>query len=318
MAALHHYILVVIDFMDRMDGMKKLLAIAMFMLWFAGRAWGQLIINPADTDSLEGWWYADGIDQMDATSVATWPDSSGNARNFTQGTSSDRPTFLLSQSPTTLPGVIFDGTSDIMDAGVASTWRFLHNGESVTVGIVLEVSAPVGSGVHVLLDNSNALTGTYGFIASLTSTPANGAAFTCENNSSINYDVVSATNAISTSAPTILLFSFQDGIADSGAIFYANDTTAGYDDTQGLAWLDVDALNVLALGSRNNGVSTYCFSGTIYEVAIWSKAFSREQRTGIHNYFYDKWIGPLPGGAGDDALRVRRRGLARAVAQRMN
>ncbi len=79
--------------------------------------------SPLDIAGLEYWFKADAITGLsDADPVATWPDSSGNGRDATQGVAGLRPTYRTSVQ-NGLPVVRGDGVDDILStAAVDINW----------------------------------------------------------------------------------------------------------------------------------------------------------------------------------------------------
>lgn len=91
--------------------------------------------TPASLTGLQIWLKASAISGADGDAVATWPDSSGNARNLTQGTAAARPTLKLSVY-NGKACVRFDGVDDVLSVAsqnLNATWGIT---DSVTVWLV--------------------------------------------------------------------------------------------------------------------------------------------------------------------------------------
>lgn len=69
------------------------------------------IPSPSDIDGLQVWFKANALSLSDTDPVATWADSSGNARNGTQATGGKQPTYKANQV-NGLPSVLFDQVND--------------------------------------------------------------------------------------------------------------------------------------------------------------------------------------------------------------
>ena len=77
-------------------------------------------VQPTDMSGLTLWLKADTMSHPDATAIATWPDSSGNGRNFTNGTGAAQPIFVTNFL-NGLPVVSFDGNDNLertFDSGI--------------------------------------------------------------------------------------------------------------------------------------------------------------------------------------------------------
>lgn len=75
---------------------------------------------PIDLAGLQQWVRADALSLSDGDPVSTWPDDSGNSRDFTQATSGARPTFRTN-IVNGLPVVRSDGTTDRMVSALPMT-----------------------------------------------------------------------------------------------------------------------------------------------------------------------------------------------------
>src|ERR1051325_4711729 len=73
--------------------------------------------SPSDISGLKIWLKADaGAGSSDGDAVGTWTDQSGTSHDFTQATSSKKPTYKTNIQ-NSLPVVRFDGTDDEMSGG---------------------------------------------------------------------------------------------------------------------------------------------------------------------------------------------------------
>lgn len=114
--------------------------------WIANRLWSPLVLRPA--------LWLDAADLSTITTVSggvsEWRDKSGNARNATQSTAINRPTYE-SFDPNTglpsnaigtgLPAISFDGTNDSLELPTG----FLFGATSVSVAMVLRGPTTAGS-----------------------------------------------------------------------------------------------------------------------------------------------------------------------------
>ena len=82
---------------------------------------GAAAFSPLDISGLQLWLDASQIVGLnDGDPVGTWPDSSGNGRDFTQATGSSKPVYKTNIRGT-LPAVLFDGVDDHVEATFSCT-----------------------------------------------------------------------------------------------------------------------------------------------------------------------------------------------------
>lgn len=104
------------------------------------------ITSPADLTGLHGWWDASQIaGAVDNTTIASWPDLSGNGRNFAQATAGTRPTYLANQLGAG-PAVNFSG------AQWMSTAAFTAMAQPYTI---FAVARPATGGDRDILGGNN-------------------------------------------------------------------------------------------------------------------------------------------------------------------
>jgi len=91
--------------------------------------------KPSQIPGLQLWLDASQITGLnDGDAVATWSDVSGNARDFTQGTASSRPTYKTNQRGS-LPAVLFDGIDDYLSATFSCTGKTVVCVFKITGGV---------------------------------------------------------------------------------------------------------------------------------------------------------------------------------------
>ena len=105
---------------------------------------------PASIPGLSLWLDADDLVSLgDGVAVENWDDPRENGMRATQATAGSRPTVQTAE----LNGhaiVRFDGTDDRLAAGVASDWRFLHDGTGCTVFVVAKTSSANPNAIQTL------------------------------------------------------------------------------------------------------------------------------------------------------------------------
>lgn len=111
--------------------------------------------TPADIAGLAAWLKASSITASDGDLIGTWPDSSGNARDYAQATSAKQPTYR----PTALggkPALRFDGVDDAM-VGNAAALTAMTGSPGFTVFAVLTRNA-TGTSRRVWSETKNGST----------------------------------------------------------------------------------------------------------------------------------------------------------------
>jgi len=63
---------------------------------------------------------------LNGSAVSQWNDKSGNGRNATQATAANQPTYSATNFPGSLPGLLFDGSNDIMDVSTTAMQNQTH------------------------------------------------------------------------------------------------------------------------------------------------------------------------------------------------
>lgn len=133
---------------------------------------GSRPFSPTQLPGLALWNKGDAITGLsDGDPVASWLDSSGNGRTWTQATASKKPTFKTGVTNSGLPAVLFDGIDDLMTQAAFGVAAGGTTGSHYAV--VKVVSYAVGV-VPVVLDTRtwNATPATLLFF--LSSCPAHG------------------------------------------------------------------------------------------------------------------------------------------------
>lgn len=116
------------------------------------KGWGTIQRLPQT--SLELWLKADSLDLANGAAVTTWKDSSGNGKDFTQGTVSSQPDFVASDSDfNNQPLVHFDG-----DDALSTPFSADLNPNNFTVFVVSTVDSDDGN-YHGIVDTSSGNTG---------------------------------------------------------------------------------------------------------------------------------------------------------------
>lgn len=123
---------------------------------------GGTAFSPTDIAGLQLWLDASQITGLnDGDAVATWPDVSGFARDFSQSTASRKPVFKTNQRGS-LPAVLFDGADDYLTATFSCTAKTIVVVYKVTGGVQYSRPVDFNPGQKcVYRDTSNTIVGTY-------------------------------------------------------------------------------------------------------------------------------------------------------------
>lgn len=63
---------------------------------------------------------------LNGGNVSQWNDKSGNGRHATQATAANQPTYSATNFPGSLPGLLFDGSNDVMDVSTTAMQNQTH------------------------------------------------------------------------------------------------------------------------------------------------------------------------------------------------
>jgi hypothetical protein len=243
------------------------------------------------------------LDAADAGTVTTvsgavsqWNDKSGNGRNATQGTAGNRPVYQAS-AQNGLNAVRFTAASaHSLSAGTASTWNFLHNGNSSSVFIVARVRSTGDNPntVHCYLSTGAAATGARGYSIAYDDTASdskNNALHIKVARGSGTYSVSDNTNDKITPGTYHILSSYVDADnatagnrsasrIDGSAAFGSNVSTSTPSTSNS------DYALTLGRDLRNNVLD---FTGDICEVLIFNTQPDTLDRQKLEGYLAHKW-----------------------------
>ena len=211
--------------------------------------------------------------------VSAWNDESGGARNFTQATGANQPTFVTNAF-NGYNGIQFDGTNSFMQftswgtTGIKTIIAvFLDNGTSVNESCLFNTSTGTGGGAGLVYD-------TTGWGADGVSASSSNSAFITETSLNNTYNVVAVT--YDSSGSTFNTTAYLNG--------KKNTTFTGTS-------VSVNAIVGTAnLGFRNDGTATRKFNGTILELAIYSGELTSGQITSVSKFMATRYgitLGPL-------------------------
>lgn len=226
---------------------------------------------PSAISNLELWLRADSISAADGSALATWPDNSGFARDASQPTVSQRPTYNLNQSSTGLPEVAFNGLAFPNDSEMSGTLPVIASATGFTTfAYVNQVSNTV---VQVLWNDGAGGVGG-GFIQLIVDD------FTFNK---IGWRDFGGTRLIS---PAItgnqrLIYTF-DRVNSVGKV-YRNGVLLG-SDVYTYHQLDIGTYTIGA-----NQANNAPFKGKIAEFGLYSKLCSAAEVAGLDSYLANKW-----------------------------
>lgn len=223
---------------------------------------------------------------LSGSAVTQWNDKSGNSRNFTQSTSTNRPS-SGTRTQNSLNIIDFDGTDDrLVSTSTISTWNFLHNGDSYTAFFALVKDSD--SYDDVMGNNANA--------------SANiGASFSEANNLRLNHVVVRGVSGTApidniTSNNTVSGFHYWSVQADPDNGTAANRSVIQYksgadikNNTLTAAPSTSNASFDLTIGDSKGNTTNVPFEGAIGEIIIYSAILSSGDLQKVDDYLADKW-----------------------------
>ena len=217
--------------------------------------------SPRQLGIMQAWYRADAVTALaDGDPVASWVDSTANARTLTQSTADYRPAYKVSIQ-NGRPAIRFDGTNDMLTGAFGGSLQFtvfsVQRPDIIYAGWRIAYGA---SPVNTV--GGNGWTSVYFAFESLT-----------------GWSEYAPTHAVSTIVPEVW--------------------TARYDQLYWRSWVNGGALPVWAetrspyLGTALNVGSlwqgAYPFDGDIFELAFFAEALSDRDRQRVERYLSRKW-----------------------------
>lgn len=257
----------------------------------------QLWLDAADTSKLYDATSSGSLVPADGA-VARWEDKSGNARHFTQSTSSYRP-IRKAIGQNGLSTIRFDGSNDYMScASSTATFSFLHSAACTIFIVAKPAQSSDINASAILIDNSftsggSSQTGFCLFVDDRVSASRNNAILaTNVNTSGTDYYYVGVSNNAISVLNAFQVISFVGDMQNAtnanrgvlrvnGATVSTSQSTAGSRRT-GDAQYD---LTIAATGQPGFGYANSDYA----EIIIYNTALSNGDRSSIESYLIAKW-----------------------------
>lgn len=202
--------------------------------------------------------------------VVTWYDQSGNGNNVTQSTTGNQPLLTLN-SKGNIPGIVFDGSNDVLDGGDINDFMGLYLNNYI-------VATPTATNWGLVNKSyASGVADRYGLI----------------RDASVLYNILmiqtgsDLSSSSAFSATTIRLFEqYMNKQSDSNQLKANNTQLSAY--TSSIIDFDMNSTYSFLIGGYNNSsgaccLSGYYFTGPIYEVVIYRKKWEGYQRSAITN-----------------------------------
>jgi hypothetical protein len=233
------------------------------------------------------------LDANDSSTITTssgavtqWVDKSANGYVFSQGTSTQRPTF----GTNTINGrnvVTFDGVNDsLISTAASSTWKFMHSTQ-YTVFTVLKKTGGDGTVRGILATNWAGSSAEIGTEISLNS--SNQYYVFMSKGASGQYIIADGGGTLSTS--TVIrtdVFDPENATDANRWKLYINNAAALTPNTRGAAITTNNPSFTLRVGSAyTDGGGP--FNGHIAEIIIYPSMLSDANRESVRNYLNTKW-----------------------------
>ncbi len=227
---------------------------------------------------------------LSGSAVTQWNDKSANTYQFTQGTSSRRPTSGL----TTINGrnvLDFDGTDHLASTASASTWSFLHDGTKTTQFYVVKRNA-TSNGTNVLTSTNHigasAAIAAHAFINDSTNYPGLSIHNGTSGDAVVRLDATADT-AIGTNT-TVITYATDPGNSSSGdrAKVYVNNGSAIGNNTWGQTPSTSAPYGTLLIGDLGPGIDIG-LKGKFAEIIIYPFELTTTQRNSVRDYLIGKW-----------------------------
>jgi len=237
---------------------------------------------PSQFTNLQLWFDASTIVQSDNTAVSSWTDLSTNAWNFSQGTTTQQPTFRTNRQ-NGLPAVVFDGANDFLASTAAV--GIMNNVSGGTMFLVAKwnTSAAIGRPFYIASGNINAAR----FILSKGSDnipTVNGRRIDGETSMSAdtNYFAVDGNQFFICSGPIDYINGFIK-IYYNG-LPYSQYTLATFGGNS-----SATNSSFVRMGANAAATAAQFFSGEICELIVYNRALSEDEIGRIHAYLAAKW-----------------------------
>jgi hypothetical protein len=242
--------------------------------------------------------------------IARAEDKSGNGRNFTEGTSGNRPTWT-SGVQNGFGVARYDGGDRLTSVAAASTWTFLHSTQSTIFAVIRNdtTSSPnavygwfgtnaatsANRGVFYAYDNRNAITGLTNALNCLNSGDAASQPFSGINNAG-NAVVTEFRNIFSANVFQINTITTNPASATLSArvkLSVNGGSLVGNNERSGTLSTSAPTFN-LQIGASGNNVAP--LTGDFCELIILNSLASTDTRQTAEGYLAHKWglAGSLP------------------------
>jgi len=220
---------------------------------------------------------------LSGSAVTQWNDKSGNAYNFAQGTSANRPS-SGTRTQNGLNVIDFDGTNDLLTTTAAkSAFNFLNNS---TATLFLVMKNDTTTGVQFIICNQGGSNGQIGLVYYTSSTnyilrEGNGSGTwtyditVAGNNTNAKY-LTSKSDPANATAANRIKFALNNG-AFSGA------------NTETQAASASDSTRNLSIGDAESPDSGAPLDGFYAEILIYNTILSNDDITDVQTYLSGKW-----------------------------
>lgn len=217
--------------------------------------------SPADVAGLLLWLKADAITAVDGDPIATWPDSSGFAKDATQATAAKRPLYKAT-GVNGKPAVWFDGTDDWLGSAQECNTKPTTVLAVVSVDDLARYNTILGASTNALQHRVDQTDG----------------------KQTVNVQgvvgIATSTTGLAALTPTVVTFTY--GAAGAWA-FYKNGTADG-SGTNDQAF----ASGSTVIGA-NNGLAEF-LKGHCAEVLKYDSVLSTADRQAVEDHLRTKWI----------------------------
>lgn len=233
----------------------------------------KLWLDAADTSTIS----------LSGSAVTQWNDKSGNAYNFAQGTSANRPS-SGTRTQNGLNVIDFDGTNDFLVTTAAkSAFNFLNN---TTATLFLVMKNDTTTGVQFIICNNGGSNGQIGLVYYTSST--NYILREGNGSGTWTYDITEASNT--TNAKYLTFKSDPANATAANRIKLAiNNGAFNGTNTQTQAASSSDSTRNLAIGDADAPDSGAPMDGFFAEIIIYNSILSTDDITNVQTYLSGKW-----------------------------
>jgi hypothetical protein len=239
-----------------------------------GSAGGGGSFTPTSLSGCVLWLRADLGVTLNGSTVSAWADQSGNGNNASQGTAASQPTYNATTGPGgTLPGITFDGTSDMLNVNSLAA---AFNGADLPFTFIVSAKMPADTVTRSVFSFGSSTVTTRNIRWRVIVSGAT-------KNSILKTDdaVVAVMNNLNSPVTDDNTWRGIQALSSGTQAKLRNNNTMG-----AFAAFSNGAitLNLAAVGCSTQAAPFQYYAGALWEVIVYNRLLSDAESTQIYNY----------------------------------